>query len=389
LILTLQTTTFGAYGGIPTYNRCVCRVLNELMPSGQPVLIASDRTEDIQPHAASLSHLSFEGFAGGRAAFATRAFRVGLRPGIDLTLIGHINYAPIGLAMKKVKPGFHYGVMVHGVEVWSRLPALKRRALQQADFITSVSEYTKQQVVEVNGVDPERVYVLPNTIEWTGDSLRSQVSSLKAATKISLLSVGRLEASDGYKGVDHVLAALPAVIKRVPELEYVVIARGDDVEKHKQLAIKHGVAERVHFPGTVEPEKLRDAYRNADVFIMPSAGEGFGIVFLEAMQYEKPVIAARSAAVPEVVIDNVTGLLVEYGSSEQISNALIDLCLDAEKRKRLGQAGYQRLQENFTFPQFKERLTEILNRELPQGSEAAQSQAVISAPPTATPTGVE
>ncbi|MEA2205380.1 MAG: phosphatidyl-myo-inositol dimannoside synthase [Blastocatellia bacterium] len=359
------------------------------MPFGQPVLIASDRAEDIQPHAANLGHLAFAGFAGRRAAFATRAVRVGLKQETDLTLIGHINYAPIGLGLRKIKPGFRYGVMVHGVEVWSRLPQLKRMALQQADFITSVSEYTKQQIVEVNGVDPQRVYVLPNTIEWAGDSLKAQVSGLKPATKITLLSVGRLEASDGYKGVDHVIAALPEVIKRVPELEYVVIARGDDVARHKQLALEHGVAERVHFPGTVEPEKLRDAYRNSDVFIMPSAGEGFGIVFLEAMQYEKPVIAARSAAVPEVVIDDATGVLVEYGNIEQISNALIDLCLDAEKRKRLGQAGYQRLQDNFTFSQFKERLTEILNRELPQGSEAAQPKAVISAPPAATPTGVE
>jgi glycosyltransferase involved in cell wall biosynthesis len=101
------------------------------------------------------------------------------------------------------------------------------------------------------------------------------------------------------------------------------------------------------------------------------------------------VVAANSAATPEVVIDRVTGLLVEYGNQEQISNALIDLCLDPEKRKRLGQAGYQRLQDNFTFPQFKERLTEILNRELPQGREAAQTKAVVSAPPAATPTGVE
>jgi glycosyltransferase involved in cell wall biosynthesis len=198
-----------------------------------------------------------------------------------------------------------------------------------------------------------------------------------------------LEATEGYKGVDHVIQALPEVLKEVPNLEYTIIGTGSDLERHKRLAKDNGLEDRVHFRGAVVANELRAAYRDCDVFVMPSAGEGFGIVFLEAMQYAKPVVAANSAATPEVVIDNVTGLLVEYGSSGQISNALIDLGLDSEKRRRLGQAGYQRLQDNFTFLQFKERLTEILNRELPHGSEAAQRKAAISAPPGATPTSVE
>jgi len=97
---------------------------------------------------------------------------------------------------------------------------------------------------------------------------------------------------------------------------------------------------------------------------MPSSGEGFGIVYLEAMQHEKPVVAARSGAAPEVVLDGITGRLVEYGDTAQLEKTLVDLCLDKNQRKRLGSAGYRRLQDNFTFGHFKENLTEILSREL-------------------------
>ena len=98
---------------------------------------------------------------------------------------------------------------------------------------------------------------------------------------------------------------------------------------------------------------------------MPSAQEGFGIVFLEAMQYGKAVVAADYGGVPEVVQDGVTGTLVQYGNVSQLAQAIADLCLNVDLRTQLGRAGYDRLQENFTYPQFKKRLADILARELP------------------------
>lgn len=124
------------------------------------------------------------------------------------------------------------------------------------------------------------------------------------------------------------------------------------------------MANRVHFLGSVNNSILQAYYRACDVFVMPSAGEGFGIVYLEAMSHEKPVVAARSGAAPEVVLDGITGRLVAYGSKEQLADVLIELCLDTEQRRKLGLAGYRRLQDNFTFRRFKETFTEILVGEL-------------------------
>ena len=120
------------------------------------------------------------------------------------------------------------------------------------------------------------------------------------------------------------------------------------------------MADRVQFLGSVDERALRAAYESCDVFVLPSAGEGFGIVFLEAMHYRKPIIAANSGATPEVVKDGETGMLVEAGNVEQLAAAMIALGTNQPERDRMGAAGYKRLQENFTFDHFKRRLHEIV-----------------------------
>jgi phosphatidyl-myo-inositol dimannoside synthase len=378
LILTLQSTTFGAHGGIPTYNRVVCRVLNELTdPIEKQLFVVTDTTDDLELHRSELPHLTLTPFSGRRSAFVGQVTRLAVTRKIDLLLIGHVNYAPLGLLLKRFQPSLRYGVMVHGVDVWSRLPWLKRQALQKADFITSVSEYTKQQVVTLNDVDPGRVCWLPNALEWKESEDEEVALPGIVPSAIRLLTVCRFSTHERYKGVDTVIEALPSVIDSVPNIHYFVIGGGADLERHKNLARRLGVAERVHFLGSVDTPTLRAHYKACDIFVMPSAGEGFGIVFLEAMRYAKPIIAAESGAIPEVIQEGKTGKLVAYGNKEQLGEALTNLCLNPDERHRLGTAGYQRLQDNFTYQHFKEKLSAILLREL--ASEASMKERARSA----------
>jgi phosphatidylinositol alpha-1,6-mannosyltransferase len=376
MILALQTNTFGAFGGIPMYNRMMCRALNALGDfddGDKRLLIAMDRPEDLVPANEELPSLKLEAFGANRWRFIRRAALTALQARINLALIGHVNHAPLGLMLKRLRPGLRYGVMAYGVEAWSRLSPLKHRALRAADFVIAISEHTRCQLIEKNEIDAERIYLLPCTLEWEEQgSFEFRVSSHESSKRqIRLLSVCRLEESEKYKGVDTVIEALPLIIDRVPELEYVVIGSGSDLERHRTLAREMGVSDRVNFLGSVDDATLRAAYEACDIFVLPSAGEGFGIVFLEAMHFRKPVIAANSGAAPEVVKDNQTGLLVEYGNAEQLASAIIRLCQNEDLRKQLGAAGYQRLQENFTFDQFKAKLREIVLLELP--SECAVS----------------
>jgi len=370
LILALQTTTFSAHGGIPAYNRMVCRTLNELqdLAGRSPrVLIGTDRRSEVAVAAKLFSHLTLESFGGNRFSFVRRVAATALKDRPELALIGHVNYAPLGLMLKRLRPHLRYGVMVHGVEAWSRLPRIKQRALRAADFVMSVSDYTRERIVAASGINPERVYLLPNALAWEDEAgSEFRVSSSESRKPgIRLFSVCRFDAGEQYKGIDTVIRALPAVLARVPDLEYAVAGGGSDLERHQRLAIEMGVAAKVHFLGPVDDVGLRERYQACDAFILPSDGEGFGIVYLEAMHYGKPVIAANSRAVPEVVKHNQTGLLVDYGNKEQLAEAIVRLSLNPSLREQFGRAGRERLQQNFTFDSFKQKLERIILSEMP------------------------
>jgi len=369
MILTLQTSTFGAYGGIPTYNRLVCKVLNEFSEGLEKVvLIATDNPSDVKPQDAELTNLSIEAFACSKAAFIQRVLGIALTRRIDLLLVGHVNYVPLALLLRRLQPELRYGLLIYGVEVWTRLSLARRRALQQADFVVSISEYTKQQAVEVNGALEDRIHLLPNALDSDAEGYASTLARRPSSIGVRLLTVCRLDKSEKYKGVDKVIEALPAVAAQVPDVRCFIIGSGTDVERHKELAKEFGVADRVHFLGFVDDVVLHEQYQMCDVFVMPSAGEGFGFVFLEAMQHGKAVVAADSGGAPEVVRDDVTGVLVQYGDVPQLAEELIRLCLDPELRARMGRAGYERLQTHFSFPRFKETLSGILKREIPAAS---------------------
>jgi phosphatidylinositol alpha-1,6-mannosyltransferase len=369
MILTLQTSTFSVYGGIPAYNRLVCRVLNDFEEIGEKhILLANDKPAHVELQSERFPNLKLKACDRKRRVFLQRIAELAIKYPIDLALIGHVNYAPIGLLLKRAQPQMRYGVIMYGIDVWRKLPRLRRSALQQADFTISISDYTKQNAVKTNGVAPKRVHLLPNALEWEtldsdGDS---SVAALPAGTR--LLTVCRLDYTERYKGVDTVIEALPEVIARIPDAQLLIVGSGIEAVRLKKLAQSLGVSNRVHFLGSVSDSALRAYYQACDVFVMPSAKEGFGFVFLEAMQYSKPVVAANRGGSPEVVQDGVTGLLVQYGDIPQLARALVDLCRDPERRARLGAAGNCRLHEHFTYKRFQRTLNEILVSELPVAS---------------------
>lgn len=379
MILTLQTNTFGWHGGIPGYNRLVCRVLNSIdCPQINRVLIAMDDPQAVAVESSALTNLDISAFAGKRSAFVKAALSMATRETFDLVLAGHVNYAPLCVLLKLLRPQMRFGVFVYGCEVWEKMPLLRRWSVQQADFVISISDYTKSQAVQINGLRKERIFILPNALEWTNYVSAASVNhSLPEGTK--LLSVGRLDSNEQRKGFDTVIESLPAVIKQIPDVQYLIVGVGSDLERHKVLASTVGVSDRVHFLGAVDEALLQDCYRSCDLFVMPSAQEGFGFVYLEAMQYHKAVVAASSGGAPEVVEDNITGRLVEYGNKEHLARTIIDLLTDSDLRRQFGNAGHQKLQEKFTFPQFRETLSEILRRELPPEKAANARFAPLSA----------
>ena len=176
-----------------------------------------------------------------------------------------------------------------------------------------------------------------------------------------LLTVGRLISSEPGKGVDSVIEVLPKVMKAVPDLFYVIVGGGDLQPRLEQMARESSARDSIFFVGKLPLDQLKGCYARTDIFVMPSRQEGFGIVFLEAMVFGKPVIAGDSGGAPEVVQNGVTGFSVNPDDRDALTDRLIQLLQDESLRTRMGGAGRQRVEDNFTFMRFEEKLTKMLD----------------------------
>jgi phosphatidylinositol alpha-1,6-mannosyltransferase len=163
------------------------------------------------------------------------------------------------------------------------------------------------------------------------------------------------------------LQALPQILQKEPHALYIMVGKGEQFEKLKQKAVDLGVRDKVLFFFDVTDEELPVFYDLAQVFIMPCREEdlgdveGFGIVFLEANSYSRPVIAGRSGGAVEAVVDGKTGLLVTPENTEEIARAAVELLTDREKASQLGVQGKERVQERFTWEKQAEKLIQLLD----------------------------
>jgi glycosyltransferase involved in cell wall biosynthesis len=254
-------------------------------------------------------------------------------------------------------------VAAHGIEVWKPLTKLQRKAVQGADAVLAVSEYTRVQTIKHSGISPDKVRIFPCTLDphWRVDSDEGR---FEAATPV-ILSVARMTKDDDYKGIDNVIRSLPSVVKNVGLVEYRVVGEGDDLPRLRDLARDLGVLEYVNFIGGLTDAELRDQYKGCSLFVMPSHKEGFGIVFLEAMAYGKPIVGGAQGGTPSVVQNGKTGLLVDYGDVAGIANSITRLLRDDTLRERYGRAGHRRLLNEFTFERFEQNLSALLGNSTP------------------------
>jgi glycosyltransferase involved in cell wall biosynthesis len=138
------------------------------------------------------------------------------------------------------------------------------------------------------------------------------------------------------------------------------VGDGEDRSRLEQLARESGVADRIRFLYGLTQEELFACYAHCDVFALPSRGEGFGLVFLEAMAHGKPVIGGAHGGTPDVIEDGVTGVLVPHGDAALLSSALESLLANPASASEMGARGRERVLTDFSFEQFQTRLTQVL-----------------------------
>jgi phosphatidylinositol alpha-1,6-mannosyltransferase len=320
-VLALVTDAYGGHGGIAQYNRDLLSALAALDCIGEVVVVPRNGASpgrlpsgvrQVRPMRDKLTY-----------SLNALWFAVRQKP-VDFVICGHLFMAPLAAAVATLLRAKLW-VQVHGIDAWQELSDVHQRALAHATLVTSVSRYTRRRLLQWASIDPHLVKILSNTVDSRfrpGPKPRHLVERFATNGKKVLMTVSRLAGSEQYKGQDRVIRVLPHVLTKHPETLYLIVGDGDDRPRLMSLAEELGVTDNVRFIGTVDAEVLPDYFRLADVFVMPSTGEGFGIAFLEAMASGIPVIGGNQDGSLDPLGDGTLGLAIDPENADQLASAI-------------------------------------------------------------------
>ena len=261
---------------------------------------------------------------------------------------------------------------------------LEQGFLERADHLVANSLATVSALDRVYGIrgDAHPVTVIAHGIVPVEERRVRPFPVLDPPARLTVLYVGRLERR---KGILDLFAAIPGVLRRVPKARFVIA--GADNSRNDGFQRSHGcdypthfrrrhrgVADSVEFLGTVSDEHLDELYAACDLFVAPSLYESFGLIYLEAMNFAKPVVGCRAGGIPEVVEDGTTGLLVEPGARTELADAIASLLCQPMRLREMGLAGRERLLARFTHRQMAERFADLYRQVLDRagGPQAAE-----------------
>lgn len=367
----LATDGYGRLGGIAQFNRDLLDALNAtprvervtVWPRHAPALV----TEPI-PEAVVYDRR----FATGKGAFLLRAVAASLAPpAVDLVICAHLHLLPLAwLAARRT--GARLALMLFGIECWrpTRSP-LANFLANAADDVFAISRFTAQKFCKWSGVAPERCLILPCCVDLDALSPGERPACLEKRYGVegrkTLMTIGRLAPEERYKGVDEVLDLMPRLVARFPDLAYLVVGEGEDSERLRAKAKRLALCDNVIFTGRIDEAEKSDHYRLADVFAMPSVGEGFGIVLIEAAACGARIIGSRVDGSREALLDGALGALVDPRDPDELYEALVTAI--AAPRQGARNAAV----EAFARPAFRIRVADWIERvaaRVPQNTAA-------------------
>jgi phosphatidylinositol alpha-1,6-mannosyltransferase len=251
-------------------------------------------------------------------------------------------------------------------------PRLSAFAASRADAVVAVSSYTASLIAATGG-SPACLRLIPPGVE-----LPSAPRVAHSPTP-TVLTIARLQ--ERYKGHDVLIGALARVRERVPELQWVVIGDGPLRAELEARARAAGLADAARFLGAVGDERRDEWLTRCDVFAMPSrvpadgrAGEGFGLVYLEAAAHGRAVVAGNVAGALDAVVDGETGLLVDPTDEVAVAGAIAALLQDRDLARRLGAAGAARARD-YAWPLVAARVEALLLEQLSGSRRVAGRRA--------------
>jgi len=363
LFLTLRT--FSGTGGIEKVSKVAGKAMYEICKEQNEdlqVFCLYDQTNEVDTR--YFPQAMFHGFNTKKWKFVAKSVSHGAQ--CRLVVMSHIHLLPIGYLIKLISPKTKLILLAHGIEVFKKFSILKRRMLQQCDQILAVSRFTKHCLVEQQKLREEQVKVMNNCLDpFLKEPLETKKNKelLKRygfkSDDVILMSLCRMSSDEGYKGYDKVIESLHELQKDYPQLKYMIAGKYDEKEKKRveQFIDYFDVTDKVVLTGFIPDSELADHFHLADIFIMPSDQEGFGIAFIEAMYYNKPVIAGNKDGSVDALLDGRLGVLINPDNVEEVSKAIQKMLLHT--KQFLPDA--QLLKEHFSYPVYRAHWRAVLN----------------------------
>jgi len=352
--LLLAPEIFTTDSGIPRMLRLYLKALCEIAGQKSEVRFVSLNDAAIEP--AQLNLYSGPALSKwslcnrGKLKFVRETMR--LSRGAGLIICGHVAQLPVAWVASWFRPGLRTFLIAHGIEVWRPFTFLERIALRNTHRILCVSDFTRREILKHIKIDASRLVVIPNALDPALEHKHDK--AMQGNSSPVILSVSRLSSADRYKGIDHLIAAMPTILQARPGTKLRIVGRGDDLPRLQNLVQENKIADAVEFVGFVSDEQLRNEFSQCTCFALPSQKEGFGLVYLEAMTHGKPCVAANAGGAPEV-INSDSGLIVPYGDISAIANACMQILA-----KKWDASVIRTCAQVFSYSRFKDRLTALL-----------------------------
>lgn len=365
LFLTLKV--FSATGGIEKVCRVMGKALYEYgLQAGKCIEILSmhDQQNEADRNVYFPKRI-FTGFGANKGDFVLKAVRNGRSA--DVVVISHINLLLVGWLIKKVHPSVKIILLAHGIEIWGELNPLRKRMLPGCDQILCVSQFTADKIRSKHLLPSTEINVLNNCIDpflplpglhYNDQALRVKYNINDADTV--LMTLTRLSVRDRYKGYDVVLKAMVALLQKNKQIKYLLAGGYSPAEKIfiDELVEQYGLTDNVILAGYIPEEELTAHFTMADIYVMPSTKEGFGIVFIEAMYYGLPVIAGNKDGSTDALLNGALGLLIEPNDAAAVADAIEKMISD----KLAYTPNYNVLMEHFGYDGYKRRMETFIGR---------------------------
>src|SRR5262245_17211800 len=282
-------------------------------------------------------------------------------PRADLVICGHINLLVLAWFAARFARA-RLVLVIHGYEAWAPSShRLSNPLINQVNAFIAVSRYSAERFVQWSGIPAERGFILPNCVDLDQFQPRERDPALAdrygVRSAIVMLTVGRLAASERYKGIDEVIDVMPRLLRQLPNLRYLIVGDGSDRARLEAKARTSGLSDYVIFAGRIAEAEKVTHYNLADVYVMPSYGEGFGIALIEAAACGIPIVGSSADGSRDALLDGGLGRMVDPKKPDELVEAITAVTSGAQRRAR------NDLVETFDVGRFRARVSHWIKQQ--------------------------